>query len=115
MISVCMAIYNGEKYIKEQIDSILMQLSNEDELVISDDSSNDRTLDIIAEYNDRRIKVLHHIPAIGNSFVKAKANFENALSVAKGDYIFLSDQDDVWSLICIIVFKFSIYGARFAV
>lgn len=91
-----MATYNGEKYIREQIDSILTQLSDEDELIISDDASNDRTLDIIAEYNDKRIKVLHHIPAIGNSFVKAKANFENALICAKGDYIFLTDQDDVW-------------------
>ena len=47
MISVCMATYNGQKYIKEQIDSILPQLSENDELVISDDQSTDGTTEII--------------------------------------------------------------------
>ena len=47
MISVCMATYNGERFIKEQIDSILPQLSQDDELIISDDGSTDRTLEII--------------------------------------------------------------------
>ena len=46
MISVCMATYNGEKYIKQQIESILCQLSNEDELIISDDMSTDNTLNL---------------------------------------------------------------------
>ena len=55
MISVCMATYNGEKFIKEQIDSILVQLSSEDELIISDDGSNDKTLEIIRQINDVRI------------------------------------------------------------
>ena len=91
MISVCMATYNGEKFIKEQIDSILSQLSDDDELVVSDDGSKDRTLDIISSYNDKRIRILHHSAPHG--FVH---NFENALGNAKGDYIFLSDQDDYW-------------------
>ena len=60
MISVCMATYNGERFIKEQIDSILPQLSEDDELIISDDGSTDRTLEIIASYKDKRIKVFHH-------------------------------------------------------
>ena len=55
MISVCMATYNGQKYIKEQIDSILCQLGADDELVISDDHSTDSTSDIIKSYNDKRI------------------------------------------------------------
>lgn len=59
-ISVCMATYNGEKYIKEQIDSILCQLSENDELIISDDRSKDRTIDIIKSYNDSRIKLYIH-------------------------------------------------------
>lgn len=103
MTSVCMATYNGEHFIKEQIDSILCQLSPDDELIISDDGSTDRTLEIIASYNDARIKVLHHRknPALANvkhgrNFYYATENFENALEAAKGDYIFLSDQDDVW-------------------
>ena len=91
MISVCMATYNGEKFIKEQIDSILSQLSDDDELVVSDDGSKDRTIDIISSYNDKRIRILHHSAPHG--FVH---NFENALGNAKGDYIFLSDQDDYW-------------------
>ena len=60
MISVCMATCNGERFIKEQIDSILPQLSQDDELIISDDGSTDKTLEIIASYKDVRIKVFHH-------------------------------------------------------
>lgn len=103
MISVCMATYNGERFIKEQIDSILCQLSPDDEFIISDDGSTDRTLEIIASYNDARIKVLHHkknpkLAKVKHSrnFYYATENFGNALKEAKGEYIFLSDQDDVW-------------------
>ena len=60
MISVCMATYNGEKYIKEQIESILDQLSPEDELIISDDNSADKTIEIIENIKDKRIKILFH-------------------------------------------------------
>lgn len=97
MISVCMATYNGKQFIKQQIDSILPQLGVNDELIISDDGSKDGTLELIESYEDRRIKVLHHLSS--KEFTpheKATANFENALSVAKGEYIFLSDQDDEW-------------------
>ena len=90
MISVCMATYNGEKYIKEQIDSILVQLEPDDELIISDDGSTDQTIDIIKNINDSRIKLFYF-----NSHCYTK-NFENALEHASGDYIFLSDQDDTW-------------------
>ena len=98
MISVCIATHNGEKYIKEQIDSILKQIGEGDELVISDDGSKDTTLDIIRDYNDPRIKIFpQQSPAglLGHEY--ATLNFENALKHAKGDYIFLSDQDDVWT------------------
>ncbi len=90
MVSVCMATYNGELYIKEQIDSILAQLACDDELVISDDGSTDNTLNIIASYNDERIRLFH------NNAHNFKWNFVNALENARGKYIFLSDQDDVW-------------------
>ena len=98
MISVCLASYNGEKYIKEQVDSILAQLSGDDELIVSDDGSNDQTLKILHDYNDNRIKIYHHSytgksKRIGDI---VSCNFENALKYAKGDYIFLSDQDDIW-------------------
>lgn len=90
MVSVCLASYNGEKYIKEQIDSILSQLERDDELIISDDGSSDKTISIIHSYNDNRILLLH------NNKHGVNNNFENAIRHAKGDYIFWSDQDDVW-------------------
>ena len=91
MISVCMATYNGMNYLREQIDSILMQLSTDDELVISDDGSSDNTIQIITSYNDSRIVLLNNQSTHG--FV---GNFENALIHAKGNIIFLADQDDIW-------------------
>ena len=103
MISVCMATYNGERFLQEQIDSILCQLNPEDELIISDDGSTDGTLEIIASYQDSRIKLLHHKKKpeyekikYSRNFYYATDNFENALTAAQGDYIFLADQDDVW-------------------
>ncbi|MDD2479354.1 MAG: glycosyltransferase family 2 protein [Victivallaceae bacterium] len=90
MISVCMATYNGEKFIKEQLQSILMQLSKDDEVIISDDSSEDSTLDLAYAFMDDRIKVFP-----GN-FRNPIFNFENALNKASGEYIFLADQDDIW-------------------
>ncbi len=91
MISVCMATYNGEKYIKEQLDSILSQLSDNDEVIISDDHSTDDTIKIIESYNDQRIKVF-----MNNKEKGYTRNFENALEKVSGDIIFLSDQDDIW-------------------
>lgn len=91
MISVCMATYNGAKYIKEQLESILMQIGSDAELVISDDGSQDETISIISSYHDQRIVLLQNQGKHG--FV---GNFENALRHAKGDIIFLADQDDVW-------------------
>lgn len=91
MVSVCIATYNGENYIYQQLESILKQIGDGDEIIISDDSSTDRTLEIIASFNDERIKIF------GNQkFKNPIFNFENALNHAKGDIIFLSDQDDIW-------------------
>lgn len=91
MISICIATYNGARYIAEQLASILKQLSAEDEVVVSDDGSTDGTLDIVRSFNDRRIRIVdgpqRHSPTL---------NFECALRNAKGEYIFLADQDDVW-------------------
>ncbi|MDO5420526.1 MAG: glycosyltransferase family 2 protein [Bacteroides sp.] len=92
LISVCIATYNGEKYIEEQINSILPQLSKFDEIIISDDGSTDRTLEILASINDHRIKILKNNDEHG-----CASNFENALKHSKGDVIFLCDQDDIWS------------------
>jgi glycosyltransferase involved in cell wall biosynthesis len=86
-----MASYNGEKYLVEQLESILKQLGTADELVISDDSSTDGTLTVLSGYPDRRIKVV-----AGNSFFNPIFNFENALKQAEGEVIVLADQDDIW-------------------
>ena len=90
MISVCMATYNGERYIKEQVSSIMQQLGENDELIVSDDGSSDSTLQVLDSFHDSRIKVFSG-PRTGLTY-----NFENAIKNANGDYLFLSDQDDVW-------------------
>ena len=90
MNSICIATYNGEKYIKEQLTSILSQINIDDEVIISDDGSMDKTIEIINNINDSRIKL------IKGDFHNFTFNFENAIKQAKCEYIFLADQDDVW-------------------
>ena len=91
-VSVAMAAYNGEAYIREQLDSILPQLSEEDEVVISVDPSDDKTFTLVCEAasEDDRIRVVEG-PGKG-----VARNFEAALRQCCGRMIFLSDQDDVW-------------------
>jgi len=92
-----MASYNGELYIKEQINSILFQLSKTDELIISDDGSTDNTIAIINKFHDDRIRLLFHKNKEEKyQFKNTTKNIEFALQKAKGDIIFLADQDDVW-------------------
>lgn len=91
--SVAMATYNGEQYIVEQIESVLSNLTENDELVISDDGSSDHTREIIQQYlkKDERIKLVDG-PQSG-----AIRNFEHALKYVNGQIVFLCDQDDVWA------------------
>jgi glycosyltransferase involved in cell wall biosynthesis len=90
-----MCTYNGEAYIKEQLDSILQQSYSNLEIIITDDKSSDKTIEIIKEYqkNDKRIKFYENEINLG--FLK---NFEKAISLCSGDYIALADQDDIWKL-----------------
>jgi len=90
-ISVCMATYNGEKYIKEQLVSILSQLKDKDEVIVSDDNSSDGTLAVVKAFNDERIQI--YLNTKENGYTR---NFENALEKSTGEIIFLADQDDVW-------------------
>lgn len=93
MISISMATYNGEKFIAKQIDSILQQTFQDYELVITDDCSKDNTLRILHEYEkkDKRIHVYENETNLG-----FKKNFERSISLCKGDYVVLADQDDIW-------------------
>lgn len=89
-ISVAIATYNGEKYLNRQLKSVLLNLQENDEVVISDDGSTDNTLNIIKEFKDKRIKLIEG-PKEG--LIK---NFENALLNCTGEIVFLCDQDDYW-------------------
>ena len=87
-----LAAYKGEKYIREQVESILCQLGSGDELIISDDYPGGDTRAAIEDIisSDSRVRYMH---GKGQGLIK---NFEHGIKNAKGDYIFLSDQDDVW-------------------
>ena len=87
-----MATKNGAKYVREQVQSILVQLSPDDEIVISDDGSSDDTVQILRSCEDARVRILQNETPLGIS-----QNFEQALKASRGEYIFLSDQDDVWA------------------
>lgn len=86
-----MASFNGERFINDQLQSILKQLSEDDELIVSDDASTDNTVAIIRGLEDPRIRSVINEGEHGYT-----RNFENALRYATGDVIFLSDQDDIW-------------------
>ena len=87
-----MAVFNGEKYIKDQIISILPQLSKNDEFIIIDDCSKDKSIKIIQKINDPRIQLFQNSNNLGHVL-----SFNRALELSKGDIILLADQDDLWS------------------
>lgn len=90
-VSVCMATYNGQDYVAEQIASILEQLSSNDELIVVDDASKDATIEVVRRITDSRIVLLPSRENLG--YV---ASFEKGIAASKGAYIMLADQDDVW-------------------
>lgn len=89
--SICIATYNGSKYIRKQIASILQQIGENDEIVIVDDCSKDNTVEILESYEDERIKIFKNLKNL-----RHVRSFEKAISLASNDLIFLSDQDDIW-------------------
>lgn len=95
-ISVALAAYNGEKFVSTQLESIINQTVLPDEIVVSDDGSTDRTLEIVSDFQKRFTKKVE-IKVIKNHLSPGViGNFENALRNTTGDIIFLSDQDDYW-------------------
>ena len=93
-ISVALCTYNGAKYIKEQIDSILNQTKKVDEIIVCDDCSSDKTIEILNAYaakNPGLFKIY-----INEKNLRSVKNFEKSISLTLGEYIFLADQDDIW-------------------
>lgn len=91
-VSVCIAVWNGERYIAAQLESILCQLSAQDEVVVVDDASTDGTRDCVRALNDSRIRLVEHSRNQG-----VQSTFEEAIQEASGEILFLSDQDDLWA------------------
>ena len=94
-ISIVMATYNGEKYLSEQIDSIIKQTYTDWELIIRDDGSSDGTTDIILEYVRRYPVKIRFIIDTGNN-LGVSQNFIYILSHTKAEYVMFCDQDDIW-------------------
>lgn len=93
-VSVALCTYNGQEYIEEQIHSILNQSVPVDEIIICDDGSTDKTVDIVNSIL-RESAVSYRVEANKDSFGVAK-NFLKALKMTSGEYVFTCDQDDVW-------------------
>lgn len=91
-IAILMATYNGEKYLREQINSILRQTNKDWTLYIQDDGSKDTTLEIIESYDDERIVLVD----VGLTRQGACMNFMSLLNMVESEYYMFCDQDDVW-------------------
>jgi hypothetical protein len=93
-ISVLVTTHNGERFIKTQINSIIKSLQNvrNYEILISDDYSKDTTLTLLKNYNNKNIRIFK------NNFQNVNKNIKFLLKKSKGDYIFISDQDDIWNV-----------------
>jgi glycosyltransferase involved in cell wall biosynthesis len=90
-VSVCMATYNGETYLSEQVASILEQMGSADELVVVDDASHDGTVSLLELFGDRRVKVHRNERNMGHV-----QTFSKVISLASNPIILMADQDDVW-------------------
>lgn len=94
-ISICMATYNGEQFLRQQLDSILDQSNRDWQLLIRDDGSDDNTVRIIEDYMSRLSDRIRLVTDNG-SHLGASLNFGKLLEYADTEYIMFSDQDDVW-------------------
>lgn len=92
-LSVALCTYNGEKFIEQQINSILNQSFKVDEIIVCDDQSTDTTVEILKKLQSENSAIV----IVENEInLRSTKNFEKAISLCTGDFIFLSDQDDVW-------------------
>lgn len=90
-VSVCMATYNGARYLSAQMTSILEQLGPDDEVVVVDDSSSDGTVELLQSMGDARIRIRRNERNLGHV-----GSFDRALSFAQHDILVMADQDDIW-------------------
>jgi len=93
-ISVVMCTYNGERYLKEQLDSILRQTYPVEEIIVQDDGSTDGTLRLLKDYAVQYPQIKIYSNDSGQHGINA--NFFSAMKRVQGDYIAISDQDDIW-------------------
>lgn len=94
LISVALTTYNGEKYLSEQLESIINQDYKNFEIIISDDNSKDKTIEIINDYKNKYSNIIVNFNSENLGF---KKNFEKAISLCNGEFIAFSDQDDIWT------------------
>ena len=92
-VDILLATYNGEKYLKEQIESILSQTYSEFRLLVSDDCSSDNTKQILEEYEKKDKRVVLYFQKENLGVIK---NFEFLLNKVENEYYMFSDQDDIW-------------------
>ena len=95
MITVLLATFNGEKYIAEQLDSLLAQTHPPDRILIRDDRSTDSTAQILERYQQAHPDLIDVVINEKNSGGSAR-NFMSIMIEARDDYLMLCDQDDVW-------------------
>lgn len=95
LVSIAMATYNGDKYLKEQLDSLLQQTWPPIEIVITDDGSKDNTVAIIRKYQQQYPSIFLYRNEQNKGVTKT---FENSIKHCSGAYIALCDQDDIWEL-----------------
>jgi len=106
-ISVCIATYNGEKFIAEQLNSILCQLKYNDEIIIVDDCSLDNTVKVIMELNNPLIKIYINDKNYGHVY-----SFNRSIGLAKNKIILLSDQDDIWTKDRVEIMKSNLLSSK---
>jgi len=95
LVSIALCTYNGEAYLREQLDSIVNQSYSPIELIAVDDCSSDNTLNILKEYSEKYPSIKLFVNSENLGYIR---NFEKALQLCSGDFIALSDQDDIWDL-----------------
>ncbi|MCF0069084.1 glycosyltransferase family 2 protein [Dyadobacter sp. CY261] len=95
LVSIALCVYNGEKYLKEQLDTLVNQTYPNIEIVVVDDGSKDRSREILRSYEEKYPFFRIYENEVNLGYVK---NFEKAITLCEGQFIALCDQDDIWDL-----------------